>query len=143
MQRRRADSFCRCIQFPERRAAPVLCDAEAARMAANRASRIGVPFRVALPTYGCELFFNRSGHVVEVRAEQSSGPPPEGATQRIVLHTDASEMAGLARKWKANPPPGMTGVIWYRLPTDNERYNWRWERSRQSSKDGRHPLAGR
>ena len=34
----------------------------------------------------------------------------------------------------------MSGVIWYRLPIDNERFNWRWE-TLAAILDGRTPVA--
>src|SRR5688500_9946427 len=37
-----------------------LCDPSAARAAVERAGRIGVPFRVALPTYGYQAAFDRA-----------------------------------------------------------------------------------
>lgn len=75
-----------------------LCDTDAARRAVAQASRFGKPFRVALPTY----------------------THPSG------LHADPVTLAALVRDLTAAPPNNLTGFIWYRLPTDDEKLNWRW-----------------
>jgi|GEM_PF-638831 len=75
-----------------------LCDTDAARRAIAQASRFGKPFRVALPTY----------------------THPGG------LRADPVALAALVRELNAAPPANLTGILWYRLPTDNEKLNWRW-----------------
>ncbi len=75
-----------------------LCDTDAARRAIAQASRFGKPFRVALPTYG----------------------------HPIGLHADPIALAALVRDLTTAPPTNLTGFIWYRLPTDNDKLNWRW-----------------
>ena len=50
-----------------------LCDPRAASRAVERAGRIGVPFRVALPTYGYVLAFDQRGEFISLAAE---GPHP-------------------------------------------------------------------
>jgi len=102
----------------------VLCDAAAAQVAVERAARLGVPFRVALPTYGYVLIFDNAGKYAGLQAEGPQKPWPAGHTKRW-LGADAGELAALMRSWEANRPAAMTGVIWYRLPVDRDRYNWR------------------
>lgn len=75
-----------------------LCDTDAARRSIAQASRFGKPFRVALPTY----------------------THPSG------LRADPVTLAALVRDLTGTPPEHFTGFIWYRLPTDNEKLNWRW-----------------
>ena len=75
-----------------------LCDTDAARRAVAQASRFGKPFRVALPTYG----------------------HPSG------LRADPVTLAALVRDLTGTKPEHFTGFIWYRLPTDNDKLNWRW-----------------
>jgi len=106
-----------------RGAAPVLCDTAAARRAVVLAGRLGVPFRVALPTYSCELLTDAAGHVKGVQAEEESITQDEG---RIVLRANAPELAALVRDWEFSRPVTLVGVIWYRLPVDTDRFNWRW-----------------
>ncbi|MDB6075722.1 MAG: hypothetical protein JWO89_3362, partial [Verrucomicrobiaceae bacterium] len=32
----------------------------------------------------------------------------------------------LLQRWQQNRPPGLTGIIWYRLPVEGEKRNWSW-----------------
>ena len=84
-------------------AAPVLCDGKLARQAIERAGRFGVPFRVALPTYSCELRADSSGRIVGVHAEDSQ-PAAESAT--LVLRADAAEMAISRSRGRIEDPAG-------------------------------------
>lgn len=105
------------------KARPVLCDPAAARKAVGLAGRVGVPFRVALPTYSCELLVDATGKIAGVRAED--GQPIENR-QRVLLRSNAAELAALVRDWEYSRPAMLSGVIWYRLPIDSDRLNWRW-----------------
>lgn len=117
-----------------------LCDPDAARRAVERAARVGVPFRVALPTYGYLAAFDARGEFVALAAE---GPPaqcPEGGRIREV-RADPAAMAELVRTWTADRPKLLEGIVWYRLPTDADVLNWRWA-TLASVLDGRAPSAG-
>ncbi len=103
--------------------APVLCDPAAARHAITLAGRLGVPFRVALPTYSCELLTDAAGHVTGVQAEDSPAPHADGS---LVLRANAAELTALVRDWESRRPTSLKGVIWYRLPIESDRLNWRW-----------------
>ncbi|MFH1176489.1 MAG: DUF3142 domain-containing protein [Acidobacteriota bacterium] len=102
-----------------------LCEPEAARVAVERAGRIGVPFRVALPTYGYRAAFDARGKLAGLSAEGPWSGRWEGATIREV-RANAGEMAGLVEGWRTSRPSRMRGVIWYRLPSDDDVLNWRW-----------------
>lgn len=104
----------------------VLCDPAAARAAVKRMAGFGIPFRVALNTYGCEVLFDDKGSVVEVVSEDVGNPPPARATRRSVGISDAKALAELVAGWRRDPPRGMKGVVWYRLPLDSDQRNWRW-----------------
>jgi hypothetical protein len=101
-----------------------LCDPAAARAAVEKAARFGRPFRVALPTYGYLLAFDRGGKFVGLSAE---GPAPRGPADAQVraLRSDPAEMAALVRDWTADRPAKMSGIIWYRLPTRDDILCWR------------------
>ncbi|MDR3402739.1 MAG: DUF3142 domain-containing protein [Chthoniobacter sp.] len=103
--------------------APVLCDPAAARRAIALAGRLGVPFRVALPTYSCELLTDATGQVTGVQAEDSPAPRTGGS---LVLRANATELTALVRDWESHRPASLKGVIWYRLPIESDRLNWRW-----------------
>lgn len=102
-----------------------LCDAAAARRAVERAGRIGVPFRVALPTYGYVLAFGRGGRFLGLSAEgpmAAWGP----AVRLCELRADPAAMAALVQGWTENRPACMSGIVWYRLPVGSDALNWRW-----------------
>jgi hypothetical protein len=96
-----------------------------ANRAVERAGRIGVPFRVALPTYGYLLAFDAVGKFLGLSAE---GPRPNWPTnaQLREVYSDPIELATLVRQWTASRPAALRGVIWYRLPTIVDNFNWRW-----------------
>jgi len=100
-----------------------LCDAAEARAAVERAARIGVPFRVALPTYSYLAGFSLQGNLLGLSAE---GPPPAwpaGAVLRV-MRSDPASLAELVRQWSVARPAALTGLIWYRLPIPGDTMNW-------------------
>lgn len=102
-----------------------LCEPQAARRAVERAGRIGVPFRVALPTYGYDMAFDQSGQFISLAAE---GPRPNWPTNAFIRRVESqpAEISALIREWTANRPQAMRGVIWYRMPVATDKHNWDW-----------------
>lgn len=102
-----------------------LCDPRSAIRAVEQAGRIGIPFRVALPTYGYLLAFDPSGRFLGLSAE---GPRPNWPTNAQVrkVSSNPAEMVALVQSWTHHRPAAMRGVIWYRLPTIVDNFNWRW-----------------
>ena len=102
-----------------------LCDPAEAQQAVKRAGQWGIPFRVALPTYGYVIAFNQNGKFVGLSAD---GPakdwPPDYELREV--RTDPGEMAQLVRFWTTNHPASMRGIIWYRLPVADDFLNLRW-----------------
>lgn len=100
-----------------------LCDVGLARRAIARASALGVPFRVALPTYSYAVARNREGLVAAVAAE---GPTPQWPEDTEVVHlgADPVALAALTRELAAAPPAALLGLLWYRLPVATDRRNW-------------------
>jgi hypothetical protein len=114
------------LERPKNIDAPfTLCDPEAARRAVEQAGKIGVPFRVALPTYGYLLAFDKTGEFVGLSAEGPNKSWPADVRTREV-HADPLEMARLVQFWSTNRPPTLRGIIWYRLPTIVDNFNWHW-----------------
>lgn len=124
-----ADGFVLQVHSLERPAsfdAPfTLCDPDAAKRAVEKAARLGVPFRVALPTYGYLMAFDKQGRFLGLSAEGPRKSWPVDARFREV-RADPVELARLVRFWASNPPGAMTGIIWYRLPVAVDVLNWRW-----------------
>jgi hypothetical protein len=114
------------LQRPRALDAPfTLCDPAAARRAVERAGLVGVPFRVALPTYGYLTAFDAGGRFVGLSAEGPSKTWPAGVQLREV-RANPVELAQLVQLWATNRPGAMRGVIWYRLPVAGDTLNWRW-----------------
>ncbi len=111
----------------ERRPPTTLCDPVRARQAVERAARLGMPFRVALPTYSYRLVLDAQGGLIAAAAEgaplEQAQPPPGGGVRR--LEAEPKALAALITGWKAERPASLQGVVWYRLPVpDSDRLNW-------------------
>ena len=115
------------VERPKSFDAPfTLCDPRAAKRAVERAGRIGIPFRVALPTYGYTLAFDAGGKFLGLSAE---GPRPNWPTNAQIARGGIPTRLNSpdwCSDWTANRPAAMRGVIWYRLPTIVDNFNWRW-----------------
>ena len=101
-----------------------LCDADEATRAVERADTFGVPFRVALPTYGYVAGFTPAGQLIGLAAE---GPPPAWPPGTVLreMTSDPRAIAALVRRWQSHRPTHLTGIIWYRLPVAGDALNWR------------------
>jgi len=102
-----------------------LCDPTEAKRAVEKAGRLSKPFRVALPTYGYQIAFDRGGKFVGLSAEGPAKLWPEG-TQLREVRADPQAMAELIARWINDRPRALTGVIWYRLPVEGDTLNWSW-----------------
>lgn len=101
----------------------VLCDRQKSLKWVKKAGRIGVDFRVALPTYGYLVAFNEAGKFTGLIAEgQSRGWDSD--TRLVRVSSDPKEMASLVSAWTRQRPACMKGVIWYRLPVEGDELNW-------------------
>ncbi len=100
-----------------------LCDPERSRLWIRQAAEVGVPFRVALPTYGYRLAFDRSGKFIALAAEGMQPPWPEGTQVRFV-RANARTMAELAEEIEEEKPTNCEGIIWFRLPVPGDELNW-------------------
>jgi hypothetical protein len=101
------------------------CNPGAARAAVAKAATFGVPFRVALPTYGYLMAFAANGQFVGLSAEGPAKNWPADARLREV-RSDPIVMAELVQEWIAQHPAGLRGFLWYRLPVAVDNLNWRW-----------------
>jgi hypothetical protein len=114
------------LERPKTPDAPfALCDPRLAAQAVERAGRLGIPFRVALPTYGYLLAFDPTGKFIGLSAEGPLRNWPEGSTLREVRAQPVA-IAGLVRMWTRDRPEALNGIIWYRLPIAGDKLNWSW-----------------
>lgn len=105
---------------------PVIFDPEKARAAALKAANLGVPFRIAMATYGCEVRFGEDGKVIDVVSEDRTDLTPN-VRKRSFAMADPLTSARLVANWEMDRPVGLTGIIWYRLPVKGDARNWPWE----------------
>lgn len=124
---RAADGFVLQVHSLARPAGPdaefTLCDPVKALAWARQADAVGVPFRVALPTYGYELAFAADGTLLGLSAEGPRRSWPVEAQRRIV-RADAVAMMRLAAALDEASLAHLRGVIWFRLPVAGDRLNW-------------------
>jgi hypothetical protein len=87
--------------------------------AVEKAARLGIPFRVALPTYGYRVFLGVDGKVIAVQAE---GPEPSVPRAKVTeVRASPAEMAGLVRQWTASRPAALAGTA---IPHEYARQAW-------------------
>ncbi len=128
------------LERPQRIDDPAaLCSVPAALDAVQRAARLGVPFRVALPTYGYVLVFDNDGKYMGLEAEGPLRTWPSGTHKRW-LGAQSDELAQLIKNWEISRPAAMKGIIWYRLPVPADKNNWRWD-TLAMVMQGRAPMA--
>ena len=127
------------IEKPSVIDAPVtLCRTERVAEVARKASGAGVPFYIALPTYGYEVAFDADGQFVGLAAE---GPAPAwapGVRTRVVM-SDPMRLARVVSTLDRNRPAGLKGLAWFRLPVSSDRLNWSWA-TLEAVMQGREPL---
>lgn len=116
---------------------PSLCEPADARRWVRQAEAIGRPFRVALPTYGYLTAFGPDGRLLGISAEGPARSWPADTTVHR-MQSDAAAMAGLVAEWSRDSPSRLRGLVWYRLPVDGDRLNWKWA-TLQAVMQGRTP----
>lgn len=87
--------------------------------------RVGRPFRVALPTYACDVLFDADGAWIGLESDGTRQVWPQGVVRRAAetLPEDALRVSNALRRVNNQ---ALRGVVWYRLPIAQERYNWTW-----------------
>ncbi|KAF0862020.1 DUF3142 domain-containing protein [Pseudomonas sp. LD120] len=90
---------------------------------ARRWARISAkPFYLALPAYGVALLPGAEGApLVESEA------PLQRAGERQELMADPEQLSQLGRSLRADPPPHLAGLIWFRLPLKGDVRAWSLE----------------
>jgi hypothetical protein len=102
-----------------------LFDAERATRWIEAASDLRRPFRIALPTYGYRVDFDREGNFVALEAE---GPPRVAvpARQQRLALADPTALADFVRTLLASPPAACEGISWFRFPSREDELAWSW-----------------
>ncbi len=99
-----------------------LFDKALARVWVDRfAARSTKPFRVALPTYGTRVAWDSDGRLLAV---QSEAPVLAGGMEASELVAQPGEVAKLLTSLRNDPPRGLSGIVWFRLPTPQDERAW-------------------
>lgn len=98
-----------------------LCDPTQAKWAAEECGKLSTPFLIALPTYQHLVARNSDGKIIEVISE---GSVTNAKLDYEFVSADKNDLTNLINLWKTDRPALMQGVIWYRLPVENEEMNW-------------------
>jgi len=79
------------------------------------------PFRVALPAYGSRVSWREDGSLLAVEGET---PVLAGGDTAVELMASPREVAALVDDLRDNSPANLVGIVWFRLPTDDDRRAW-------------------
>lgn len=85
------------------------------------AVRSSKPFRVALPNYGTRVAWDGDGRVVAV---QSESPALVGGMEASELAASPAKVATLLSSLRSDRPSGLSGIVWFRLPTPQDERAW-------------------
>lgn len=93
----------------------------AGRWVAEFATHTRKPFRVALPTYGSRVSWNEDGSLLAVESERSA--LAAGATSSE-LYAAPDTLLAFVEHLAKQRPQGLTGIVWFRLPTADDTRAW-------------------
>ena len=93
----------------------------AGRWVAEFAAHTHKPFRVALPTYGSRVSWNEDGSLLAVESERSA--LAAGATSSE-LYAAPDTLLAFVEHLTKDRPPGLAGIVWFRLPTADDTRAW-------------------
>lgn len=79
------------------------------------------PFHVALPAYGLRVGFGDDGAAVAVEGEMPNTIDADHARE---LRASPVEVSALLRTLARAHPPQLAGVVWFRLPGEDDRRGW-------------------
>jgi len=103
----------------------VLCDPKCSVEWVRQADRLGMPFRLALPTYGYLVAYNQQGQFTGLSAGGSMPGWSENTQIKTVL-SDPKKIAAMIQEIQTISPKNLSGVIWFRLPVAGDQLNWQW-----------------
>lgn len=85
------------------------------------AERSKRPWQVALPTYGSRVLWNSRGEVTAIESEQVTLVNKDNATE---LFIDPKLLQAFVQSIKKRPYQNLDGIVWFRLPTKDDRRAW-------------------
>ncbi len=79
------------------------------------------PWRVALPAYGSRVAWDHDGRVISIESERAMLVTGMEAHE---LMADPQNLQDFTRQLAADPPQGLAGIVWFRLPTEQDARAW-------------------
>lgn len=79
------------------------------------------PWRVALPSYGSRVAWDEHGRIAAVESERPA-LMPGGRSAELLVTPDA--MAAFVATLDRDRPSGLSGIVWFRLPTQADTRAW-------------------
>jgi hypothetical protein len=83
------------------------------------------PWRVALPTYGSRVTWGDNGRVSGIESERPmllANGFAQGVSHELVAQPQ--QISAFVTRVEHDALPGLAGVVWFRLPTDNDERAW-------------------
>jgi hypothetical protein len=92
----------------------------ALQWAGSLARRTDRPFRLALPAYGARVAWTAGGTIASVESEM----PRLAGGQASELVVEPTMVAAFLRRLAGAAPPHLAGLVWFRLPTEEDERAW-------------------
>ena len=102
-----------------------VCRVDQVQRYLTQAAELGIPFHLALPTYGYDVVFDAEGAFAALAAEGGVRDWPEDYTVRSV-RSDPVAMARIVADLSVTRPACLRGITWFRLPVATDARNWSW-----------------
>ncbi|MFL9897079.1 DUF3142 domain-containing protein [Paraburkholderia fungorum] len=83
------------------------------------------PWRVALPTYGTRVTWGDDGRVAGIESERPmllANGFAQGVAHELVAQPE--QISAFVTRIERDALPGLTGIVWFRLPTDADDRAW-------------------
>lgn len=84
-------------------------------------ARVTKPFRVALPDYGARVVWGEDGRLLAIESEM---PRLAGGARTVSLMAYPEQVARLLQSLRRAPPEHLAGIVWFRLPTEQDALTW-------------------
>jgi hypothetical protein len=88
---------------------------------ASFARRVHTPWWVALPSYGTRVSWDAQGRVASIESER---PTLVSGSDSNELFAEPLAMQTFVNTLDADKPVGLAGIVWFRLPTDDDTRAW-------------------
>ncbi len=94
--------------------------AQARRWVEAMGRRSRKPFWLALPAYGARVSWGADGRLLAVESER----PLLAGGETAELMASPTEVSAFLRGLQRDPPAHLAGIVWFRLPTEDDVRTW-------------------